>query len=523
MHEQLSFVLSQLRGAWRFRWPAMAAAWAVSLGGWLFVSGLPDLYESSTKIFVDSSSQLRRILGDQIVEPDVNAELKFVTEAMLGSVLLERVVRTSGLAVQASRPEELPMLVDRIRSRITLEITGGDRNRAGNIYTIKYLDPDGATASRVVQAMLDTFVEDTVGAHREGSDDARSFLVGQIEEVEERLAVSEQRLADFKREHADVLPGREGGYFQRLQAETLSLENLQRSLAQAQSRRNRILAQLRGEGQPGEDATALLPNNIDERIREGELNLESLLLNFTDKHPDVVKQRETLVRLRAQREELLASLDTGASIRPSDPVYQALQISRNDVEQEIAALSVEVQAGQQRVGRLRALMDEVPEVEAELARLDRDYGVVNALYQNLVQKLETEQLSRRVVETDPAEFRVIEPPTSSGAPVEPNRPLLILGALGGGLAAGVVVALALSQLWPAFPNSKTLRDVMGLPVLGAISLAFEQRHRTRHRLAVLSFLLCAIGLVAVFVFAAIGPELPGLPGWSLWSSVWPNA
>lgn len=498
MHDQLSFLLAQLRTAWRFRWPAMAAVWAVSLGGWLFVSGMPDLYEAKTRVFVDSSSQLRQILGDQIVEPDVDTQLNYVREAMLGSVLLERVARSAGLAL-GTGPAELAGIVERLQGRITLEVTGGDRYRQGNIYMITYRDQSGAQALNVVRTLLDTFVEDTLGANRDGADSARTFLVQQVQDVEGRLAESEQRLADFKREHADVLPDREGGYFQRLQAETAALEDLKRTLAQAQSRRARLLAQLRGDGQTaGADAASLLPGNIEARIREHEARLEELLLTFTPRHPDVTALEDTLTRLRRQRDEQLAAFDPGGPLRSTDPVYQALQISRNDVEVEIASLNVEVAAGEERVGHLRTLMGEVPEVEAELARLNRDYEVVHALHQSLLRSLETEQLTRRVVETDQTEFRVIEPPTATTAPVLPNRPLLLLGVLGVALGAGAALAFLLSQIWPVFPTSQSLRDVVGLPVLGSISVAFEDQHRARNRLAALSFALSAIGLVALF-------------------------
>jgi hypothetical protein len=34
MKELLDQLLSHVKGAWRFRWPAVAVAWAVALLGW---------------------------------------------------------------------------------------------------------------------------------------------------------------------------------------------------------------------------------------------------------------------------------------------------------------------------------------------------------------------------------------------------------------------------------------------------------------------------------------------------------
>lgn len=522
MHETLQYILTEVRSAWRFRWLAVAAAWLVCLGGWAYVSTMPDVYEASARVFVDTSSELRQILGDQIIEPDVQSQLNFVREALVGRTQLEQVARQSGLDLRVESPREFEGLIDRLRQDIRLEIvfTPGARGPSSqNLYLISYRDVERDMALSVVQTILTNFVENTLGARAQGSESARRFLEQQVAEHEARLAVAEERLARFKRENADVLPGTEGGYFARLQAETSTLEEVRQDLALAQSRRDRLREQLSGErpitrttGEGGEPP----PGSLEARIAENESRLEELLLRFTDRHPDVVATRETLVRLRARQEEQLAELAAagGAAAAGDNPVLQALQISLNEVEVEIASLQANVAMRQTRVDRLRSLIDEVPEVEAQLARLDRDYDIVNAQYQALVRSLETERLTREASESDQVEFRVIDPPASPSDPVAPKRAFMLMFVLAAGLGGGGGGAWLLAQLQPVFPTPRTLREATGLPVLGAISLTWRDKHKIRRRAELASFGLACVALVGVFglVFAVevMGPGLRGL-------------
>ena len=522
MHETLQYILTEVRSAWRFRWLAVAAAWVVCLAGWAYVTTMPDVYEASTRVYVDASSQLRQILGEQIIEPDVQSQLNYVREALLGRVQLEKVARQTGLDLRTDTPNEFEALIERLREDVELVLTinpGARGPSAQNLYAISYRDAQRPMALNVVQTILNNFVEDTLGSRLQGSESARRFLEQQVVEYEGRLAVSEQRLARFKRDNADVLPGTEGGYFQRLQAETSTLEEVRQNLALAQSRRDRLAEQLSGTrplsprtSETGEP----LPGTTEARIADNESRLEDLLLRYTDRHPDVVATRETLERLRQQQEQELAAAQASGAVgaRSDNPVLQALQISLNEAEVEIASLSSDVAMRQTRVARLRSLIDEVPEVEAQLARLDRDYDIVNAQYQAIVRSLETERLTREASESDQIEFRIIDPPASPSAPVAPKRAFLLLFVLAAGLGVGGGGAWLLAQLQPVFPTPRALREVTGLPVLGAISLTWRDKYRVRRRAELFSFGFACVALVAVFslvyVVEVAGPGLRGL-------------
>jgi hypothetical protein len=151
-------------------------------------------------------------------------------------------------------------------------------------------------------------------------------------------------------------------------------------------------------------------------------------------------------------------------------------------------------------------------VEAELARLNRDYNVFYEQYQSLVRSRETQDLSERAQVADEVEFRVIDPPLADFAPVAPNRVLLIAGVFMAALGAGGALCWLLAQLSPVFANARILREICGLPVIGTISYAQSRRRG----LALLGFTAAVAGLTAVAGFAVMleigGPGLRTVMG-----------
>ncbi len=76
--------------------------------------------------------------------------------------------------------------------------------------------------------------------------------------------------------------------------------------------------------------------------------------------------------------------------------------------------------------------------------------------------------------------------------------------------AGAGIAWLLHQMRPVFINQRNLRQVTGLPVLGAVSMTWLSRHRAQRRVEAGSFVLAAfmivIALILVLMFQDLGIE-----------------
>jgi polysaccharide chain length determinant protein (PEP-CTERM system associated) len=480
MKELLEQLLSHVKGSWRFRWSAVAVAWAVALLGWAAVHMLKDIYESRTQVYVDAESVLAPLLKGLAVQPDVMGQVEMMQTLMLSRPNLERVARETDLFLDAQTPEEQLRVINGLQEKIVLE-----RARNSNTFAITYTDSDPRRAHSVVQSLLDTFVEDTLGMKRTDVTNARRFLEAQIREYERRLTESENRLADFKRENLSMLPGEGVDFFGGLQNAAENLKLLQARYDQLATRRDELRRQLEGEDPSMASAAYGGTDPIDMEISAIQSQIDQLLLEYTEKHPNV----QALKNRIAQLEEIKKSGGTAASTSGMglgmdaagtspelNPIYQNTKMALGATEAEMAEVRSQIGNQRAQIAQLRGLIDQMPQVEAELKRLDRNYGVNKAQYDSLVKRLESANISTEAEQSaDSVKFRVVEPPVVPLAPIGPNRGLLSTLVLVASLAAGLATAFLLAQMRPVFTSRDGLGRISGLPVLGAITKLTTER------------------------------------------------
>ncbi|MFP4246740.1 MAG: XrtA system polysaccharide chain length determinant [Halochromatium sp.] len=513
MRELLGQVLGYLRGIWRFRWLVLAVAWAVSLGGWAYVAEIPNEYRASARVHVDTRSMLAPLLRGLAVGTDINQRVSMMTRMMLTRPNLEKVARATDLHLQAATEAQMDGVINRLRSGTQIQGT-----REGDIYNISYKSRDPQEAYKVVQALLDLFVEGALSDTRSDSEMARRFIDQQIDAYEQRLEQAEQRLADFRRENVGMLPGDRGDYYQRLQSAQAELRNTELELQEAEHRRDEIERQLTGEEPTfgimdqmasGASGRRSVDPELEARIQRLQERLDELSLSFTDQHPDIRSIKRTLEQLEQQREDLLAQLPAESPAQQggnleANPVFQQLRMAKANAEIEVSALQVRVAEQRRRIEELQGLVNTIPEVEAELKRLNRDYSVNQENYKALLQRREQANLSQNVEDQgEQVQFQVIEPARLPKSPSAPNRPAMFSGVLVLGLGAGGGLAFLMSQLRPVFDDRRTLNRLTGFPVLGNVGFHRSEQQRKRERFWLLAFIgVALLLLLAYFVTVA---------------------
>lgn len=521
MREVVKDFQSEIRGAWRFRWAAMIVAWVICVLGWGSVFLLPDQFAAEARFYVNTTTRLDEVMDGVVIEADAGSQLALVRQAMLSRPVLNEVARKTDLDIRARTPLEKEELIERLRETVRIESMSTRRDSDDGIYVITYRDLSRAKGVAVVDTLLETFKKDFVTGQSVGSDETVRFLERRITDYEVQLTEQEQAIAAFKRQNVGLLPGESGGYFERMQSSISELEELQDMLRIATDRRNALRDQLRGE-QPFLNGDSDIPGGtittprteLEERIVELEDFLQELLLRYTDRHPDVLAVQDQLAQLyerrRAENEALAEAGGIEGMAMADNPVYQEVQIALNEANVVVATIQGQVTAQQTRVTDLRAKVDVIPVIEAQLAELTRDYEQVSEVYAELRGRLEQERLRKSRIGWEGVNFQIIDPPIASIEPVAPNRPRLLVAVLFGGLLAGAGVAYLMHQLKPVFVDTRSLMQSTGLPVLGAVSMTWLSRHQTRRRVEASSLAVVAltliVALVLVLVFQEAGVE-----------------
>lgn len=494
MKEVITEIMVILRGAWRYRWHAVVTAWVVAVLGWTGVQMIPDKYQSRTQVYVDTESLLKPLLTGLAVNRDVMSQVAMMQAVMLSRPNLEKVAQKTDLLINAKTRREQEEVIDDLARKIDLDRPTGPGS-SQNTFEVTYDNKDPAIAHKVVRTLLDTFMEDSLGLKRTDAGVAQRFLQSQLKDYETRLTEAEERLAQFKQQNVGLLPGMGGDYYQRLESEMGALQQLRQRFDQLNQRRAELARQLAGEEPTYGIMGAAGGSPIDGQIARFKAQLDELLLTYTEKHPQVISLKETIAHLE---EEKRNGAKVSTSVAPPgaeltsdqamarsldlNPVYQNLRLSLSQADADLAELRGQMAAQQGVVAELRSRVDAIPEVEAELSRLNRDYEVNKTQYDTLLTRLESAKISEDADQnTENVKFRVIQPPTVPFKPVGPLRPVLDTMALFAALGLGAGLAILLSQLHPTFTTRDFLQKVTGVPVIGSITAAIQQTLIPWHR------------------------------------------
>tara|TARA_B100000446_G_scaffold43315_1_gene39096 strand:- start:1945 stop:3480 length:1536 start_codon:yes stop_codon:yes gene_type:complete len=503
MQQVLAQLYTYLVGVWRFRWLALALAWTISFGGWLWVWSLPESYLASARLDVDSTSILRPLLRGLAIQPDVNQRVALMSKTLLNRPNIEKLMRMADLDLNVTSDLEEERLLNSIQESISLR---GDRQNS-SLYSVSFKHEDRDTAKRVVQSLMTIFIESTLGEKRKDSSGAQAFLDQQIADYELRLSEAETRLADFKQRNVGLLPGESGGYYQRLDMARGQLSSAMLQLKELENRRNELSRQLQGEDPVFfSSSSGTVGSPLDQRINTLNEKLDFLSISYTELHPEVVQIKTKIEDLEAERDaqyEQATSLPSAVSASfSSSPVYLSMRTMLAETEANVAELKVRVDEYKRRVAALENTVNNIPDIEVELQQLDRDYQVISQQHNALLKRRESALLSEKVEKNaDDIKFRVIDPPYVPLNPTEPDKLVLNAMVLVFGLAAGVGAAFLISLFNPVFVDRHSVSEKLGLPVLGCVTLIIpreqarrELRNTVVYASAVFSLLICFAGI-----------------------------
>jgi polysaccharide chain length determinant protein (PEP-CTERM system associated) len=477
LSDLIAQALHLLNAVWRRRWPVLAVAWCLALLGWAFVVSKPNVYTATTRIFVDTASVLEPLLQGLAVERDDDIELEVMRQTLTTRANLEEVARRTDLDLTAATAADMERLVETMRARTSVDTDGRF------LMAIGFSDTDPQRAHDVVAALSDVFISSTLGQNRSEIASAEAFLERQIGYYERELDAAERRLAVFKQERVSALPGDRDYQFR--------LEELRAELIAAQANLQRALSR---QGQLQRDLAAGPSQDVAVQIFETEQLLADLTTRYTELHPDVIAARRRLDRLRRGGGGL-ASAGGGPLID-----YAEVKLQLGAADADVAVYTDQVEHLRARIERLDGLVAQIPDVEAELSRLNRDYDVLKVKYDELVARREQAKLSgEREAGVEQVRYEVVEPPAVPTAPDGPSRSVLLTFVLLAALAGGAGFGIVLNEIRQTFADPDQLRRAFGLPVLGTVTAVRSGVARAGQAAALSSFLA---GLA--LLFAAYG-------------------
>ncbi len=494
-------------GLWRKRWIAIIVAWLLCIAGWFGVAAIPNEYEATARIYIDSDAVLTPLLRGIALENTGISELDMLQHIALSRPNLEKLISKTDLELQISASTDLERMVLNLAETIKI----GAQTR--NLFKISYRNSSPKLAYDVVQQFLTIFMESKAGNNRSDMENARQFLEQQITQYEQKLRLAETKRAEFRTKYLDVLPSDSTGV-SRLEGARAAISQMEERLKDATLRNGMLKQQLdstpetltmeselayaaSGGGGGGGGANAAAIAAAEARLRE-------LRLRFTDSYPDVVAQKKLIESMKANpiaepSAPRPAATPTGPRGRViSNPVHEQLKLQLFENEGAIASLQRQIADETKERDRLAAIARGAPGLVAEYTDLNRDYDVLRKNHEQLIARREAMRISSAAdTDAEKVKLDVVDPPQVPQIPVAPKRVLLDSVVLLLGIAGGIGAVLMLLQFDSSFETTDELRK-LELPVAGSISLIAAVVPLHRRMLGIGGLVMALVLLCAVW-------------------------
>jgi polysaccharide chain length determinant protein (PEP-CTERM system associated) len=485
--------------AWRYRWLAIIVAWTICIAGWIGVSSMPNSYEANARLYIDADEVLTPLLRGLALDNSMSNQIDVLQRTLLSRPNLEKLISKTDLELSIRGPSDIERLVTELGAEIHIA------PQTKSLFSITYRNAKPKLAFDVVSTIVNIFVESKTGNNRADMENARQFMATQIAGYETKLREAESKRAEFRAKYIDLLPS-EGGGGSKLDAARAAVRSLEGQFADATARRARLAQELAvtpptivTETDPG--LAAGTGHGSD--LAAAQQRLKDLLLEDTDQHPDVVRQRRLIEQLRTSGGGTGGGVTTpgrpARSRTQPNTVYDQLKVLQVQADSDVDSLRRRVADATQERDRLEEIARNAPGVQAQYINLDRDYDIVRKNYDELVARRESMRLLAAADSgSDKVKLQVIDPPQIPSIPVAPRRILLLSGVLLAGFGGGIAAAVMLSQFDRSFHSLRDLRD-LGLPVAGGVSLlAGTSRNGTPARFGMISAVVALLLLSGVY-------------------------
>lgn len=508
MNELSSKLRSEVRAVWKRRWIAVGVAWVTALLCGVGSTFVPNRYEATAKLFVDTQSVLKPLMAGLAFQPDLDQQVRMLGRTLVSRNNIERLLKDPLVGSGIDGDLQREKAIEKLTKGITVDHSGG------NLYVISYKDTAPLRAKAVVAALVNLFVSTGNDSKARDSEEARQFIDAQIKIYEVKLSDSENRLKDFKLKNFGVSGVSNQDYFARTSTLSEEVGKLRMNLAATEQSRDALKRELSSEDpQLPPDLTVNVatpppvPTEVDARLDAQRRQLDDLLRRYTEDHPDVLAARRIIAQLdqqkRQQEDDARAkaqSVRGPARSSGNNPVYQRLRIAFAEAEANVASIRSQLQGQQNRLDLMKATASKVPQAEADLTQLNRDYDIMRKQYEQLVSRREAASLGVKIDESqNMAEYRVIDPPRVPANAVFPDRRLLAAAGALLAIVAGVASAIGLSRMLPTIETRELLEALVKRPVLGTVSWQLSDLARGARRADVLRL----GGVLFAFVLANV--------------------
>jgi capsular exopolysaccharide synthesis family protein len=453
------------------RWLSVVGIFGIAVGfGSLYAFSLKPSYkaEGSLMIKTNRTSSLTGLTQDigrlEALNQNENP-LETQVKVVASNPVFEETIESLELTDNKGKP----LSIRDFGAKVKVEgIKGSD------VIQISYADNNPELASKVVNTVIDKYIELNVRANQNEALTARQFIEMQLPKAEGSVRRAESELRQFKEKNKIIVLDQEAN----AAVDTISKLNNQISQAQAQlddvkGRLEQLRREAQINSQQGVVASELSQapgvQKVLAQLQEAESQLALERTRFQAGHPTVTNLEEKVTALKnllQERTEQVAgeaqvtqgSLQVGQLRQGLIADITRAEAQRVGIERQIVTLTQQAEAYRQRANYL-------PRLEQFQRELERKLQAAQKTYETLLTKLQ--EISVAENQKIP-NARVISYALVPDKPAGPRKALFIIGGGAFGLFAGVIAAFSLDLMDRSVKTVREAKEVMRYTILGII-------------------------------------------------------
>ena len=432
---------------WQRRWLIIIPTVLISAIAIAAAFLMPSSYRAKAELLVESQN-----LPDSTVSASldnvIDRRIAKIRQQILARPDLVGLIQANNLYDANNRKQPLSVLVDRMRaatdiSAVDAEIKSQGGQNAGSIaFQLTFDYPAAAQAQLVAQTFVDRLLRLDASQTQGDAQANVHFLEDQETALQSQVSQIEAQINQITGQNGSALANAGG-----LGMISLGGNDYESQIASLRRENVQLQSQLGGIGV-----------NRDPGVQAAEAALAAAKAQYSDNYPDVKLAEIRLAAARANAKNTQSNIIAGTvqqQVNANNQAIAQLEAARGTSLSRAAAIASAQSRGpvvQQQVAQLTA--------KAQLLRDQLGKVSSNLLSARSVVKLANEQLGERL--------SLIEPPVTPDTPTSPNRPLLILGGIALGLAAGLVLALAVEMFAQPIRSVSALTKLVGVPPLAVV-------------------------------------------------------
>lgn len=444
----------------RRKWLILLPTIAVGLAIAYVIFRLPDIYESTTLIVVKPST-LPTSVVPTIEEETLTRELTSIAQVVTSRSSLQPLMEKYELFKdERRRGEPMEVLIDTMRKQIKVEVNTSNRDIT-NGFNITYRGPDPKTTQAIAAELASKYVDEQTKGTLNAGTSAKQFIEEQAHQAKEELdSIDNQRLS-YLQQNMNNLPSQSQALVGRLTALHEGQKAIIAELGRSRDLGAAYRSQLADITKSFQEELALSAENTTDpkttvawgnlvaKKSELENELQSLLAQYKEKHPDVLAKKQQLDAVKRDQDQMIADWKDRIDERKqkleqlSDPRILSLRTQISVLDSDTQRQQKLLDETNQQIANLDERINAIPEAEVGLEAIDREYQMKKSNYDNLLA-----QQQKVVIGADAAKdqqgsgIQVIDPANLPERPVAPKRFLLTVGGFVIGLAIGVLLALS---------------------------------------------------------------------------------